>query len=258
MYKSAYTYHVKTSCWRPWNGTAFIWDNSILPWQKCIGVPCRVTWSTGWAYKTVPNSCKVGAECQLLKYTYMQWTFHVLSHRPVSGHSCTQRGWRHWTVKESKHTEFLGYTALNFDVQCPRCYCVLSHFIGTYCECTTVLYVISAVPHVVQLGRQTQTEYAVILNEDMAHSTDNVKHFLAFWVGTVTMPFLFSLPQSTWPRSHYPLKQLQHEDQFCNREDILTIVWHNTAQMSMSGDANVIHHFSHHWQWIVDNLKNYF
>ena len=182
-------------------------------------------------------------------------SFHIDLSVAIAAHNVDEDTglWRNQSIQK-----FLGYTALNFDVQCPRCYCVLSHFIGTYCECTTVLYVISAVPHVVQLGRQTQTEYAVILNEDMAHSTDNVKHFLAFWVGTVTMPFLFSLPQSTWPRSHYPLKQLQHEDQFCNREDILTIVWHNTAQMSMSGDANVIHHFSHHWQWIVDNLKNYF
>lgn len=43
-------------------------------------------------------------------------------------------------------------------------------------------------------------------------------------------------------------KQLLYEDQFASREDILTFVWHNTAQMSMSGDANVIHRISHHWQ----------
>jgi uncharacterized protein (DUF427 family) len=41
------------------------------------------------------------------------------------------------------------------------------------------------------------TEYAVILYEDTAHLADTVKHFLAFWVGTVTTPSLFSQPQST-------------------------------------------------------------
>jgi hypothetical protein len=107
-----------------------------------------VTWSTKWACKTEPNSCKVGAECKLLKH--VQWTFHVLSHRPVSGHSLTQHDeyielWRNQNIQR-----FLGYTALKFDVQCPRCYYVLSHFIQSYCECT-VLYIISAVPHIAPL-----------------------------------------------------------------------------------------------------------
>jgi len=82
----------------------------------------------------------------------------------------------------------------------------------------------------------------------MAHLADIVKHFLAFWVGTVTTPSCS--PNLSPPDNDLitKVKQLLHDDKFANREDILTFVWHNTAQMSISEGANGIHHFSHHWQ----------
>jgi hypothetical protein len=113
-----------------------------------------VTWSIEWTHKTIPNSCKVGAECKMLKY--MQWTFHVLSPRPLSGHIWTQHEWRQWIVKESKHTEisWLHYSEIWCIVSKVLIYVIPFH--------RTILWMHSVICHfcsatyVTQLGRHMQ------------------------------------------------------------------------------------------------------
>jgi hypothetical protein len=86
-------------------------------------------------------------------------------------------------------------------------------------------------------------ENAIVLHKDMADTVKNI--FWHFgWELLQHSPYSSSVspPDNDW------ITKLKHGNQFVNREEIFTAVWHKAAQISMSEDASVIHHFSHHWQ----------
>jgi len=146
-----------------------------------------------------------------------------------------------------------------FGMQHSRC-CVSFSCTGPSCQWLT-LHVISAVALHIAVREKCPDlfENSSILDYNATtHSLDTVKNAGQHWDWKVLWYFPISPDFSPSDNDLFP--ELKHPlcgKQFANREDILTEVFCNVVQASVSGDANGVCHFLRYWQQTVDNLRYY-
>ena len=147
-----------------------------------------------------------------------------------------------------------------FGMQHPRC-CVSSSCKGPSCQ-WIALHIISAVALHIAVREKCPDlfEDSSILDYNATtHSVDTVKNAGQRWGWEVLWYFPYSPDFSPSDYDLFPkLKHPLHGKQFANREEILTAVFRNVVQASVSGDADGARHFLQYGQQTIDNLRYYF